>query len=107
MVERCRRMADSIGERRIFEKKLLPLLRNSARSRKAGALGVQLVHHAGFLSGFFRANGLGKKRKAIGLFATKCRPGVLRVFSARLAGTIRIPRKLTQQSGGFHADSIR
>lgn len=62
VVERCRRMADSIGERRIFEKKLLPQLRSSAKFRKAGAA-VQLVHHAGFLSGSFRAKRLGKTGK--------------------------------------------
>jgi hypothetical protein len=63
VVERCRQMADSIGERRIFEKKLLPQLRCSAKLRKAGAPGLQLVHHAGFLSGSFRAKGLGKTGK--------------------------------------------
>jgi len=61
VVECCRQMADSIGERRIFEKKLLPQLRSSAKLRKAGAPGVQLV--PGFLSSSLRAKGLGKTGK--------------------------------------------
>jgi hypothetical protein len=61
VIERCRQMADSIGERRIFEKKLLPQLRSSAKLRKAGAPGVQMV--PGFLSGSFRTKRLEKTGK--------------------------------------------
>jgi hypothetical protein len=61
VIECCRQMADSIGERRKFEKTLLPQLRSSAKLRKAGAPAVQLV--PGFLSGSRSAKALGKPGK--------------------------------------------
>ena len=59
VVERCRKMADSIGERRKFEKKMLPLLKARVFAYDAGNHAMQL--EPGFLSDSPRAKKLGKQ----------------------------------------------